>query len=342
MEKIVEDTQERKTRRLSGLEKAAALLMFLGEELATEVFKGLSEEEIRLIVSVVPKVSDIKPDEMQTVLDEFNARLMSEGYMSKTGKDFIENVVHKSMGPEKAISILQRLEIDQQLSQIRRYDARALFNLIKKEHPQTIAFILSQLPSGTTADILANLSEDLQYEVLRRIAKMDSVLPGALEEVVEALGRELSTFAIDVAETTGGIKPAAEILNQMKKTAANEVMRKLEEEDPDLAEQIGQHMFVFEDLLNVDDRGIQQILKEVSNDDLAVALKMSSEEVKSKIFKNISSRAAEMIQEDMEARGPVRISDVEKAQGTIVRIARRLETEGKIVVTGRGGEDMFV
>jgi flagellar motor switch protein FliG len=329
-------------RKLTGVEKAAALLMFLGEELAAEVFKRLREDEIRTIISAVPKLGDLSPQTMQEVLHEFSGRLADEGYISKTGKDFIENVVHKALDPTRAQTILQRLEIEQKLDHIRRYDPRAIFNLIKKEHPQTIAFILSQLPPYTTAEVVANLPEEMQYEVMRRIAKMDQVIPGALEEVVEALGRELSTFAIDVAEQTGGVKPAAEILNQMKKTAANEIMRKLEEEDPELAEQIGQHMFVFEDLLNVDDRGIQMILKEVSNDDLAIALKMASEEVKMKIFRNISSRAAEMIQEDMEARGPVRISDVEKAQGMIVRTARRLEGEGKIVVTGRGGEDVFV
>ena len=333
---------QKKSRELSGIEKAAALLVFLGEDLATEVFRGLAEDEIRLIVSAIPKLGDVTPDEMQVILDEFSERLASEGYMSRSSKNFVETVVHGAMENDKAHSVLQRVESEQQLEQIRRYDSRAIFSLIKKEHPQTIAFILSQLPAQTTAEIVTNLPEDMQYEVMRRIAKMDSVLPGALEEVVEALGRELSTFAIDVAETSGGIKPAAEILNSMKKAGANEVMRKLEEEDPDLAEQIGQHMFVFEDLLNVDDRGMQLVLKEVGNDDLAIGLKMASEEVKQKIFKNISSRAAEMIQEDMEARGPVRLSDVEKAQGAIVRIARRLEQEGKVVVSGRGSDDMFV
>jgi len=316
--------------------------MSLGEEIAADVFKRVAEDELRRVISAVPKLGDITPDDMQKVLDEFSERLASEGYISKSGKEIIENVVHQALEPAKAQTILQRLVIEQQLEQIRRYDPTAIFNLLKKEHPQTIAFILSQLPSTTTAEIVANLPEDMQFEVLRRVARMDSVLPGALEEVVDALGRELSTFSIDVAESSGGVKPAAEILNQMKKSAANEIMRKLEEEDPDLAEQIGQHMFVFEDLLNVDDRGIQAILKETSNDDLAVALKMASEEVKNKIFRNISTRAAEMIQEDMEARGPVRIADVEKAQSMVVRVARRLETEGKIVVTGRGGEDMFV
>jgi len=328
--------------KLSGVEKAAALLIFLGEEISTEVFKGLNEDEIRLIVSAIPKIGEITPTTMEVVLKEFSERIVSEGYMSAQGKDFIERVVQNALGPQKAETVLGRMEIEQRLEQIRRHDPRTLFNLIKKEHPQTIAFILSQLPPLTTSEIIARLPEDMQYEVVLRISRMDSVLPGALEEVVDALGRELSTFRIDVAEAVGGVKPAAEILNSMKKSVANEIMTKIEEEDPELAEQIGQHMFVFEDLLNVDDRGIQMILKEVGNDDLAIALKMASDEVKNKIFRNISTRAAEMIQEDMEARGPVRISDVEKAQQLIVRAARKLEQEGKIIVSGRGGEELFV
>jgi len=329
-------------KSLNGVEKAAALLMFLGEEITTDVFKGLNEDEIQLIVNTIPKMGRISPETMDDVLQEFSERLVAEGYMSTIGQDFIEKVITKALDPTKAESVMSRLAVEQQLDQIRRYDPRAIFNLIKKEHPQTIAFILSQLPPMTTSEIIARLPEDLQYEVVVRISKMDQIIPGALDQVVEALGRELSTFSIGIAEQVGGVKPAAEILNSMKKSAANEIMSKIEEDDPDLAEEIGQHMFVFEDLLNVDDRGIQLILKEISNDDLAIALKMASEDVKQKIFRNISSRAAEMIQEDMEARGPVRISDVEKAQQLIVRVARRLETEGKIIVAGRGGEELFV
>lgn len=329
-------------RRLDGVQKAAALLMFLGEELSTEVFKGLADDEIQLIVTAIPKLGDVSPETMEIILKEFSERLVAEGYMATIGKDFIEKVVHNALDQSKAENILSRLEVEQQLEQIRRYDSRTVFNLIKKEHPQTIAFICSQLPATTASEILSRLPEDIQFEVILRISRMDSVIPGVLEDVVDALGKELSTFSIDVAESVGGVKPAAEILNSMKKGSANEIMGKLEEEDPDLAEEIGQHMFVFEDLLNVDDRGIQMILKEVSNDDLAVALKMASEDVTQKIFRNVSTRAAEMIQEDMEARGPVRISEVEKAQQVIVRVARKLEQEGKIIVAGRGGEDLYV
>jgi flagellar motor switch protein FliG len=327
--------------RMKGSQKAAALLMFLGEDITTKVFRSLSEEEVQQIVNAVPRLGDVGPELMESLLQEFSERLVAEGYMAVMGMDFIEKVVHNALGAHKAQNILARLETEQQLEQIRRYDPRTIFDLIKKEHPQTMAFILSQLPPAISSEIIARLSEDLQYEVVLRIARMDQVVPGVLEEVVDALGRELSSFSVGVAESSGGIKPAAEILNSMKRGAANEIMGKIEQEDNELAEQIGQHMFVFEDLLNVDDRGVQLILKEVGNDDLAVALKMASDEVKQKIYKNISQRAAEMIQEDMDARGPMRISEVEKAQQIIVRIARKLETEGKIMVAGRGGEELF-
>ncbi|MCZ7584247.1 MAG: hypothetical protein M5R36_13425 [Deltaproteobacteria bacterium] len=204
-----------------------------------------------------------------------------------------------------------------------------------------MAFILSHLSASQTSDIIMRLSEDLQYEVIVRIARMDQVIPGTMEDVVDSLLKDISSYHTGSAESTGGVKPAAEIINSMKRSDSNEIMRRIEDEDPELAEEIGQHMFVFEDLLNVDDKGVQAILKEVGNDDLVIALKLASDEVKEKIFKNISSRAAEMIREDMDARGPVRVSDVEKAQNIIIRAARKLEQEGKIFVAGRG-EDTFV
>ena len=171
---------------------------------------------------------------------------------------------------------------------------------------------------------------------------MDQIIPETFEEVIDALSREVDSMRVFKGESIGGIKQASEILNLLKKSESNEIMRKIEEDDPELAEEIGQLMFVFEDMVNIDDRGIQAILKEVSNDDLALALKMSSEEVQDKIFRNISSRAADMIKEDMESRGPVRISDVEKAQQVIVRVARKLEEEGKIIVAGRGSDEVFI
>ena len=328
--------------QLSGAEKAAALLMFLGEELSAEVIKELEEDEIQKVISRVPSMSNLEPEVMEDVVKEFNDRIHKEGFLSQIGKDFVENVVNRAMDRHKAQEMLKKLSYSEKLENIKKYDIRTLYNLIKKEHPQTIAFILSHLGAAHAGEIISLLPEDLQFEVVMRIAKMDQVVSGTLEEVIDALSKEISSFRVEVGEATGGVQDAAEILNVMRKTDANEIMRKIEEDDPDLSEEIGQHMFVFEDLLNVEDRGIQLILREVSNDDLGIALKMASEEVKMKIFRNISSRAAEMIAEDMEAMGPVRITDVEKAQQVIIRIARKLETEGKIVVGGRGGDDTFV
>lgn len=327
---------------IRGPAKAAALLMFLGEDITAQVMKNLEEDEVHQLVKALATMPDIGADEMDEVVKEFNTRVIQEGYMSEVGKDYVAKVVHMALPKQQAGAVLDRLSYMEKLEGLKKYDARTIFNLVNKEHPQVIAFICTHLTPVQTTDVISRLPEDLQYEVIVRIAKMDQIIPGTMEEVVDSLMRDISTFRIGEAEASGGIKPAAEIVNTMKKSEANEIMRKIEEEDPELAEEIGQYMFVFEDLLSVDDRGIQTILKEVSNDDLVVALKMASDEVKNKIFKNISSRAADMIKEDISARGPMRLSDVEKAQQTIIRVARKLEQEGKISVSGRGGDDIFV
>jgi flagellar motor switch protein FliG len=327
---------------LSGTEKAAALLVFLGEEITAEVLKELEDDEIQQVITRIPFMSNVPPERLEEVIKEFNERVANEGFLSQSGKEFVENVITRALDGEQAEMMMKKLSYQEKLENIKKHDTRTIYNLIKKEHPQTIAFILSHLPSAAVSEIISRLPEDLQYEVVLRVARMDQVVSGAMEEVIDALSRDISLFRIETGESTGGIQEAAEILNSMRKSDGNDIMRKIEEVDTELAEQIGQHMFVFEDLLNVDDKGIQMILREIGNDDLAISLKMASDEVKEKIFKNISSRAAEMIQEDMDARGPVRISDVEKSQQVVIRIARKLEQEGKIVVEGRGGEDTFI
>ena len=329
-------------QEMSGPQKAAALLMFLGEEISAEVMKNLEDEEIHGVVKTIASMSDIKPEIMEKILQEFSVRVLQEGYMAEVGKGFVEKVISKALPQTRAEEFLKRLYYVEKLEDLKKYDARTIFNLISKEHPQVIAFICSHLTATQTTEVIARLPEAMQYEVIVRIARMDQIIPGTMEEVVDSLMKDISTYRVGSSESTGGVKPAAEVINSMKKSEANEIMRRIEEEDPDLAEEIGQHMFVFEDLLSVDDKGIQTILKEIGNEDLVVSLKVASDEVKSKIFKNISTRAAEMIQEDIDARGPMRLSDVEKAQAVIVRVARKLEQEGKIFVVGRGGEDVFV
>ena len=327
---------------LTGAEKSAAFLIFLGEDIATEVFKDLSEEEVENIIRTIPQMEGLSPTVIDAVVNEFNDRFVSEGLFAEISMDFIESIVSKAFDKNRAKEMLKRMSNREKLETLRRHDPRVIFNLIKNEHPQTIAFILSHLDQSQTSDILSRLPESVQYEVLTRIAKMDSIIPETFEEIIDTLAKEVESVKVFSGGTIGGVKQASEILNQLKKSDSNEIMRKIEEDDPDLAEEIGQLMFTFEDVVNIDDRGIQTILKEVSNDDLAMALKAASEELKDKIFRNISSRAADMIKEDMETRGPVRISDVEKSQQVIVRVARKLEEEGKIIVAGRGSDEVFI
>jgi flagellar motor switch protein FliG len=339
---MVEEKQLEKKKALCGAEKAAAFLLFLGEEISTEVFKELSPDEVETVIRTIPNMPGLSPDVIDSVVNEFNERFVSDGLFAEVSRDFVEAIVSKAFDRDRARDMLRRLDNMEKLENLRRHDPRVIFNLIKNEHPQTVAFVLSHLDQVQTADILARLPENVQYEVLVRIAKMDQILPETFEEVIDALSKEVASMKVITGGPIGGVKPASEILNLLKKSDSNEIMRKIEEDDPDLAEEIGQLMFVFEDMVNIDDRGIQMILKEVSNDDLAMSLKMASDEVQAKIFRNISTRAAEMIKEEMEAKGPVRISDVEKAQQVIVRVARKLEEEGKIVVAGRGGDEVFI
>ena len=329
-------------RTLSGVQKAAAFLIFLGEEISTEVFRELSEEEVETIIRTIPNMEGLSPDVIDAVVNEFNERFISEGMFVDISKDFVETIVNKAFDKGRAREMLKRLSNTEKLENLRKHDPKTIFNLIKDEHPQTIAFILAHLDQSQTADIISRLPENVQYEVLLRIAKMDTIIPETFEEVIDVLAKEVDSMRVFSVGSIGGIKPASEILNSLKKSESNEIMRKIEEDDPDLAEEISQLMFVFEDLVNIDDRGIQTILKEVGNDDLAVALKMASEEVKDKIYRNISARAADMIKEDMDSRGPLRISDVEKSQQVIVRAARKLEEEGKIIVAGRGNDEVFI
>ncbi len=327
---------------LTGAQKAAILLTFLGEETSAEVLRELEEAEIELVISEIPKLGDVDPATVDSVVREFSERVVKEGYLSEIGRDFAERLVKRALDENRANSVIKRVYSTEKLQLLRKLDPRIIYDLLKTEHPQTMAFVLAHLAPAQTAEVLSRLPENIQKEIVLRIAKMERFTPGTLEEVVEALASQTESKRALEGEELGGTKSVAEILNLMKKAEASEILRRIEDEDPELAETISQHMFTFEDLLNVDDRGIQTILREISNEDLILALKMASDELKNKIFSNMSQRAAEMIKEDMEARGPVRVSDVEQAQQKIVKVARKLDEEGKIVVLGRGAEDLFV
>jgi len=327
---------------LSGAQKAAILLTFLGEETSAEVLRELDDPEIELVISEIPRLGDVDPMTVGSVVQEFSERVVKEGYLSELGRDFAERLVKRALEEGKANSIIKRVYSAEKLQLLRKLDPRIIFDLLKTEHPQTMAFVLAHLAPAQTADILSRLPENVQKEIVWRMAKMERFMSGALEEVVDALASQTESKRALEGQELGGTKSVAEILNLMKKAEASEILRRIEDDDPELAETISQHMFTFEDLLNVDDRGIQAILREISNEDLVLSLKMASDELREKIFSNMSQRAADMVREDMEVRGPVRVTDVERAQQKIVKIARRLDEEGKIVVLGRGAEDLFV
>lgn len=223
---------------------------------------------------------------------------------------------------------------------LRWLDSSAISTMLQREHPQTIAIVLAHLEPTQAAEVLSKFPEQLKIEVSQRIANLDQISPTILSELEDVLQSQLRSYT--QSRRIGGIKTVAEILNQMDRTSEELILKNIEEKDPILAEEIRKLMFTFEDLVNVDDRGIQAILKEISTEDLSIALKMASEELKEKIFKNMSSRAVEILKEEMESKGPVRVSDVEKAQMNIVKVARRLEEEGKIVIGGKGGEEVVV
>jgi flagellar motor switch protein FliG len=295
------------------------------------------------------KVSSITPKMLDTIFTEFKELASSaQGPIAISpsgGSQFIKNVLVKAVEAGKAKTLLEEMEEESRwnlFQKIKRLDPKTLANFIKNEHPQTISIILAHLDSGQTAAILEDLPGPLQTEVVYRIAELENVPPAILEEVDQALQEGISMLQNVEGRKIGGIRSAAEILNQMDSAIESAILKGIEEQKQGLADEIRKLMFVFEDLLQVDDRGIMAILKEVTNEVLQIALKTASEELKEKIFKNMSERAAQMLKEDLEVMGPVRLKDVEEAQQNIIRVAKKLESEGKIVMSGKGKEEVFV
>ncbi|EQA54704.1 flagellar motor switch protein FliG [Leptospira kmetyi] len=321
-----------KKTNLTGRQKAAIFLIAVGSEVSSEIFKHLREDEIEQITFEIARLDKITPEDKEKVLVEFNELMMAQEFISNGGIDFARGLLEKALGNQKAIDIINRLTSSLQVRPfdfIRRTDPQHLLNFIQNEHPQTIALILSNLP------------HTIQAEVAKRIATMDRVSPDVLREVERVLERKLSTLASEDYTSAGGIDSVVEILNLVDRGTEKTIIEALEEEDPELAEEIKKRMFVFEDIVLLDDRAIQKVMREVDNSDLAKALKSVDTEVQEKIFKNMSKRAANLLREDMDFMGPIRIKDVEDAQQKIVNIIRKLEDAGEIVVA-RAGEDELV
>lgn len=337
--------QDGNSDSLTGPEKAAVFLLMLGEDYSSDVFKRLDDEEIRSVGRQMAKIDRVDKDDVAALLAEFQGDAGGDEIFL-SGDDMLESALRRALSGEKAGEILDDIRSDWRLTlfqKARKLEPKILVNFLRNEHPQTISLVLSVLESTQAAIILSDLKEELQVEVVMRMAELDKVSPDVLVEVDRVLQDELLSVEGMEGQRLGGVEAVAEILNNADRALESQVLEGVEEQRESLAEEIRRLMFVFEDLMTVDDRGIMSILKEVSTDDLKLALKTSSDDLQDKIFGNMSKRAVDMLKEDMEIMGPTRLKDVEGAQQAIIKIAKRLEQEGKVQLAGSGGgEDEFV
>lgn len=333
-----------RTRKMSGKEKAAILLVSLGPELSASVFKHLKEDEIEDLTLEIASLKRIQPEVRDEVVEEFHDLVMAREYLEHGGIEYARELLEKALGASKAEDIIKRLTASLQVRPFdfaRKTDPGQLLNFIQNEHPQTIALILAYLHPEQAGLILSSLDPELQVDVARRLAKLDRTTPEVLQEIETTLEERLSAFVMDDYTLAGGVESAVDVLNMVDRSTEKTIIDSLEEEEPELAEEIRKRMFVFEDIILLDDRSIQKVLREVDSKDLALALKTASEEVSARIYKNMSKRAAEMLKEDIEYMGPARLRDIEETQQKIVATIRRLEDTGEIIIA-RGGEDEVI
>jgi flagellar motor switch protein FliG len=330
---------------MNSREKAAVLMISLGPEVAANVYKHLSEEEMEWLTLQISSMKRIDPEDKAGVLDEFHDLAMAQNYITQGGIGFAKSVLEKAVGEEKAMELIHRLTSTLQVRPFefaRKADSKQLLNFIQNEHPQTIALVLAHLDPAKSGQILSELPAEAQSDVARRIATMDRMNPEIISEVELILERNLSQAGMQDYAQSGGIEAVVQVLNGVDRTTERTILDTLEIQDPELAEEIKKRMFVFEDIVTLDARAIQRIIREVSNEDLLLALKVSSDDVKDMVYRNMSQRMVESFKEDMEFMGPVRLRDVEEAQSRIVGIIRRLEDMGEIVVARGGGDDIVV
>lgn len=330
---------------LTGKQKAAILLISLGPDVSASVYKHLSEEEIEKLTLEISNVRQVDAEKKETILEEFHQIALAQDYISQGGIAYAKQVLEKALGPEQAMNIINRLTSALQVRPFdfaRKADPAQILNFLQNEHPQTIALVLSYLEPAQAGQILSALPQEMQADVARRIALMDRTSPEIINEVEQVLERKLSTTVVQDYTQTGGIEAVVEVLNGVDRATERTILDALEIQDPELAEEIKKRMFVFEDIVTLDNRAIQRVIREVDNADLLLALKVSSDEVKEVVFRNMSSRMAETFKEEMEFMGPVRLRDVEEAQSRIVAVIRRLEEAGEIVVARGGGDDIIV
>jgi flagellar motor switch protein FliG len=327
---------------LPGIKKAAILLLTMDEDLSKEVIKELDEDEIEAVGQEIAKLRLIPHDMVARVHDEFMRKVDGRKRNVVGGESRFKMLIEKSLGAEKAELFLGNMESRRGMPGdfLRTADARILANVLRGEHPQTIALVLSILSVRKACDLMTHLPDKIHRDVITRMAYLEKVDKKIIEELENVLKEQLESTGSVEGKQLGGVEVVANILNQMDRKLESELLGKIEETDPTLAERIRQLMFTFEDLMKIDDRGMQTLLKEITSEDVALALKGASQGIKDKIFNNMSERAAAMLKEDLEAMGPVRVSDVERAQVKIAMIAKKLESEGKIILSK--GNERFV
>lgn len=333
------------TTKLTGVQKAAILFITLGPDASSKIIKKLPEREIQRITYEIANINSVKSEIKQEILREFIDMNKAKDYILEGGIDYAKDLLSKALGPQKAMEILDQVaEATEQYRPFaiaRKADAHQLLNVITNEHPQTIALILCYLQSNKAGQILSALPEEIQGDVAFRLATMSNTSPMVIKEIEKVLNSKLSSVVRSDVTVIGGVQTLVDILNQVDRTTEKNIREGLEKEDPELAEKVNESMFVFEDIVTLDDASIQRVLKEIDTKDLGMALKGCSEDVSNAIYRNQSKRAAASLKEDLEFLGPVRLVDVEKAQQKIVSVIRRLEDAGEIIVS-RGGEDAII
>ena len=329
----------------TGIEKGAILMIALGPEKSSSVFRYLKDEEIEELTLEIANTRSVAPDIKDAVLDEFYEICLAQQYISEGGIGYARDLLEKALGADKAQTVIGKLTASLQVRPfefVRKADASQLLSFIQDEHPQTIALILSYLPTSQAAAVVSSLPPEKQPDVARRIATMDRTSPDVIKEVEDVLEKKLNSLVNQDYTIVGGVDSIVEILNTVDRGTEKHIMETLEIEEPELADQIRRKMFVFEDILLLDNKSIQRVLRDVDNNDLSISLKNVSEEVQNAIFTNLSKRLASMIKEEMEFMGPVRVKDVEEAQQKIVNIIRKLEDSGEIIISRGGGDEIIV
>ena len=329
------------TQDYTGIQKAAILLIALGPERSADIFKHLKEDEIEELTLEIANTRSVSPQVKEDVLNEFYQICLAQQYIAEGGIGYAKELLDKALGEDRAKEVITKLTASLQVRPfefVRKTDPSQLLNFIQDEHPQTIAMILSYLTSAQAALVIGALPPEKQADVAKRIAMMDRTSPDVIKEVERVLEKKLSSLVNQDYTIVGGVDAIVNILNTVDRTTEKHIMESLEIEEPELADEIRKKMFVFEDILLLDDRAIQRVLRDVDNADLGVALKAANEEVQNVIFKNLSKRLAAMIKEDMEFMGPVRMKDVEEAQQKVVSVIRKLEDSGEIVISRGGGD----